>query len=442
MIDRHETFADALRRLMQERGLSLRALEAKVPMSKSKLFELSRPGATVSAEDAEILDVALQSGLTLATAARRAREAAVAKVLLGPNRYTDSAVALGNGFAGQGVSAVDRRDFLQAGMLAPALMVELSRLGLADAMTARGDMSTIEWEEIVMEHGFSYMTTPPSTLLHELLVDVLAIQHAVHGVSEDSSRARDLQRCAALLAALTAMTVANLGQLREGRRWWRTARALADRSTDPTTRAWVRGRELVRAMYEQRPIGMILAMTQSFEAELTGAPREVMPEFLAGKAQALALAGQVEEAGAVLPQFFTVCEGLPTPATSQGTSIFGWSKVRQRFTESFVYSFSGSFELAAAAQDEAVALYPKSYARGPAQIELQRAVCLAQMGDSAAAAGHALQELDRLSAADHIRPIVDLAHRVDSFIPASDARLPEVLSYREYLSTSRQIEAT
>jgi hypothetical protein len=63
------------------------------------------------------------------------------------------------------------------------------------------------------------------------------------------------------------------------------------------------------------------------------------------------------------------------------------------------------------------------------------------MGDSAAAARHALIQLERLPSADHIRPIVDLANRVDDSIPTADAALPDVASYRDFLSTTRQIEA-
>jgi hypothetical protein len=441
MIDRQETFGEALRRLMKEQRHTLRTLEVKANMSKSKLSGMCRPGVAVADEDAQALDAILQSGLTLVSAARRDRQFAVAAVLLGPNRYTDLAVSLSGGGAGQGVSAVDRREFLQAGMLVPAVVLELGRLGLSDAMTSRSDVSAAEWEEIVTEHGFAYMTTSPEHLLEQLMIDVLAIQYAADGEREDSPRARDLQRCAALLAALTAMTVANLGQLREGRRWWRTARLLADKSTDPATRAWVRGREIVRAMYEQRPIEMVLTMAEAYEHELTGAPQDAMPEFLGGKAQALALAGRGDEAGAVLPHFVSVCERLPTRITAQGASIFGWSLDRQRFTESFVHSFLGDYEKAAVAQDAAISLYPKTYVRGPAQIELQRSLCLAKTGDSVGAARHALSVLGQLSAADHIRPIVDLAYRVDASIPASDSQLSEVLGYRDYLSTPRQIEA-
>ncbi|MFG1608599.1 hypothetical protein [Actinoplanes sp. NPDC049265] len=439
MIDRAETFADALRRLMSERQLSLRALEARVPMSKSKLADLRRSGATATEEDASILDTALQSGLTLTTAARRDREAAVAKVLLGPNGYTHAVVALG-GAARQGGSDVNRRGFLQTGVGAATLLLELGRLGLNDAMSSRGELSAAEWEEIVMEHGFGYMTTPPHELLTALMVDVVAIQYAVEGEAHGSLRAKDLQRCAALLAAVTAMTVANLGELREGQRWWRTARDLADRSTDPETRAWVRGREIVRAMYEQRPIGMILHLTATYEGEITAAARDATPEFLGGKVQALALAGRIREADALLPQFAAVCAELPDRLAALGASVFGWSEDRQRFTESFVHSFNGNYAKAAAAQDAAVALYPAEYVRGPAQIELQRALCLARMGDSAAAAAHALHELSRLPSDDHIRPIVDLAHRVERSIVPADSQLPEVSAYREYLTAARQIE--
>ncbi|MET8152070.1 helix-turn-helix domain-containing protein [Actinoplanes sp. NPDC049668] len=441
MIDRDETFADALRRLMRAQELTVRGLESRVPMSRAKLGRLVNGTATVTEEDAAILDDALHAGLTLVIAGRRDREAAAAKVLLGPNRYTDVVVLLGGGTGGQEVSDVDRRGFMRAGLGAATLLLELGRLGLGEAMSSRGDLSAADWEATVTEHGFGYMTTPPHELLKTLMVDVVAIQYAVNGEPEDSVRAKDLQRCAALLAALTAMTVANLGDLREGQRWWRTARDLADRSTDPVTRAWVRGREIVRAMYEQRPIGSILHLTETYEGELAGAPRDAMPEFLGGKAQALALAGRTSEANAVLPVFLTVCADLPARVTSIGASVFGWSEVRQNFTESFVHSFNGNFAQAAAAQDAAVALYPSEYVRGPAQIELQRALCLARMGDSAGAASHALGALSQLPSADHIRPIVDLAHRVDRSIEPADSGLTEVVAYRDYLATTRQIEA-
>lgn len=441
MIDHRETFSEALRRLMKEQQYTFRSLEVEANISKSKLSSMCQPGATIADEDAEALDAILRSGLTLRQAARRDRQLAVAAVLLGRNRYTDLAVSLGGEFAGQGVSAVDRRGFLQAGALVPAVFLELSRLGLSDAMTSRGDLSATEWEEIVTEHGFAYMTTPPDELLEQLMIDVLAIQYAVDGEPEDSGRARDLRRCAALLAALTAMTVANLGRLQEGRRWWRTARNLADKSTDPSTRAWVYGREIVRALYEDRPIGAIIRMINSFEARLPDAPQDAMLEFVTGKAQSLALAGRRDEAEACLPKLEKICGNLPRSVVADGDSIFGWSMDRLRFTESYVYSFIGEYPKAAEAQAAAISLYAPTYARGPAQIELQRAICLAKIGDSTQATAHARVTIGALHSGDLIRPVVDLGFRVLAAIPQKDQSLPEVRNYREFIGSAREIEA-
>jgi tetratricopeptide (TPR) repeat protein len=441
MINRAETFSEALRRLMNERSHTFRTLGAVANMSKSKLGSMCRPGAAVADEDAIALDAVLDSGLTLVSAARRDRQLAVTAVLLGRNRYTDLAVSLSGEFAGQGVSAVDRRGVLQAGLLVPAVVLELSRLGLGDAMASRGAVSAAEWEEIVTEHGFAYMTTPPEEMLEQLMVDVLAIQYAADGEPADSRRARNLQRCAALLAALTAMTVANLGQLREGRRWWRTARSLADKSADSATQAWVYGREIVRALYENRPIGAIIRMIDSFEANLPEAPQNSMLEFVTGKAQSLALAGRRNEAEACLPRLMKICDELPSSLIADGDSIFGWSLDRLKFTESYVYSFIGEYPKAAEAQAAAIELYAPTYARGPAQIELQRSICLAKIGDSTQAATHAKSVIDSLHPGDRIRPVVDLGFRVLTAISQNDQNRPEVRDYKEFLGFAIEIEA-
>jgi hypothetical protein len=88
----------------------------------------------------------------------------------------------------------------------------------------------------------------------------------------------------------------NRGDLIEARRWWRTARLAADRSADPYTMLWVRGREVVRAGYECRPVPVILQLASQAETRLDGVPPEALSEFFTGKAQTLALAGRHTEA--------------------------------------------------------------------------------------------------------------------------------------------------
>jgi len=450
MIHNEEHFGQVLRRLRRERGYTLRDLDELANMSKSKIQYLEQhDGRAVSLEDAHHLDDVLQSGLTLVAAIQRDQLSAltdVARVMLvGPNRYTDLAVTMmTTGIEPQGVNAVDRRTFLQgasAGLAFPALALEATRHGVGIAMSERVDSTVDEWTEIVHEHGFGYMTTPPDEMLEALMIDVVALQYATTDLDDDDSKSRELVRVGALLCALTAMTLANLGRLREGRRWWRTSRKLADQSRDARTQAWVYGREIVRSLYEQRPIGAILKMVDQFESTASTPPQDSMLEFVTGKAQVLALAGRRTEATECLPQLEQICEQLPRSVTADGDSIFGWSMDRLKFTQSYVYSFIGDYPMAAKAQHEAIKLYAPTYVRGPAQIELQRAICLARVGDAAEAASHAEAVISRLAAGDRIRPIIDLGFKVLHSIPSSEQSRPEVRNYREFLGFTKEIEA-
>ncbi|GIE91600.1 helix-turn-helix domain-containing protein [Actinoplanes regularis] len=445
MIDKEEHFGQALRRLRDARGLSVRQLADLVRMSKTKIGYLeSANGRNVDPDDARALDAILGSGITLVTAASRDRIAALPRatraLLTGPNRYTDLGSTLLTAWSDPGgAEPVERRSFLQTGLIFPVLALEVTRHGMGTAMSERADTSVEEWQEIALEHGYNYMTMPPHELLEILMIDMIAIQYATAETDEDT--ARELRRAGALLSALTAMTVANLGQLREGRRWWRTARDLADGAGDPVVSTWVRGREVVRALYEQRPVETVIAMADEYEEMFGDAAPEALPELLGGKAQALALAGRAAEARSYLPKLEEVCAALPRTVMEQGRSVFGWSHDRLRFTQSFVHSFNGDFAKADEARRAAIELYPDTYRRGPAQIELQAAMCLAKIGDASGAARHAQDVLEGLPGADYIRPIVDLSHRVLNAIPASADRLPEVRSYREFLTATPQIRS-
>ncbi|GGL11898.1 hypothetical protein GCM10012284_53290 [Mangrovihabitans endophyticus] len=442
-------FGRTLRHLRIDRGLSLRELAAAANISKSKLQMLeTQDGRNVDEQDATRLDQILRSGVTLGAAAQRDRTAMLPRLAParahGPNRYTDLAVSLLHaGIEPRGVSAVDRRTFLQgasASVAIPAaLALEATRHGLGIALSDRLDNNTDDWEEIVQEHGYGYMSTPPEQLVESLAVDMVALQYALP--PGDTGAARDLRRIAALMATLMAMTLANLGHLNEARRWWRTSRKLADASTDIRTIAWVRGREIVRGLYENRPIGAVLSLVDAFETRFPDAPREALPELIGSKAQALALAGRADEANASVVLLGELYSELPHSMTSDGLTTFSWPEHRLRFAESFVYSFGGDYVRADEAQRTAIALYPETHTRGPAQIELQRALCLARMGDTTQALRHAEQTLTALPPADRIRPIVDLGQRVLSSIAPAEHERPEALAYRDLLRTTTQIEA-
>jgi len=346
----------------------------------------------------------------------------------------------------EGWNDMHRRTFVLAagglaglGLAAPALTLETMRHGLTLTLAQQRAETTVdEWQEIVTEYGYSYMTAAPADLLDSLVTDVLGIQYAIahhHDGHGDEAVLRELRRAGALLAAFMAMTVANLGQMRHAERWWRSARRIAHHSGDVATVTWVRGREVGRALYEQRPLGMILRLADEAEAHADGAPLRALPELVSGKAQALALAGHTDDAKAALHHLREIHAALPSEATTDSATIFAWAEDRLRTTESFVYSQLGDVEQATVAQDRALAAYPSTNRRGPAQIELQRALCLVRGRAVTEGVRHAQSVMAALSPTDYIRPIFDLGHRVLEAVPVDQRASAAATELRGYLTT-------
>ncbi len=314
--------------------------------------------------------------------------------------------------------------------LLEAIRHELHR-SLADE---RATATVDEWQQIAWDYGQTYLTTAPAALLPALIVDLHGVQLAIDRHPDETAQ-RNLAQASALLAAFTAQAAANLGDLIEAQRWWRTARLTADESADPWTMFWVRGREVVRAGYEHRPIRAILQLVNETEARLQEAPPEVLPQFFGGKAQTLALAGRHREAEQALCQVYEWTSKLPA-SMAHRDSLFDIAEANVRFTESFVYSHGGNYTRAEQAAQAALALYPDSNLRGPAEIELQRALCLVRSGDLAQGARHAQTIITNLPVMHRIRTVADLAEKVHGSIPAHQRRQSWAKEYGECLEVS------
>ena len=340
-----------------------------------------------------------------------------------------------------GEEMLKRRAFVQAAVLArlglgvggiaailEAVRHELDR-SIADE---RGAAGVDEWQAIALDHGQAYLVTAPATLLQMLIVDLHGLELAMQRHPDERAQ-RELVRVGALLAAVTAHTVADLGGLVEARRWWRSARRAADEAADPYTVFWVRGLEVVHAGYERRPVEATLRLVAEAEArfDLTAAPPAVLSEFLSGKAQTLALAGRHGEAERVLCQV----RELPMSAAHRD-SMFDFAEENLRYTESFVYSHAGRFAEAEQAQQAALTLYTDSNPRDPAKIELQRALCLVRSGDFAQGAGHAQAIITDLPMMHRCRVFADLGQKVLGAIPAGERRHSWAQEYRECLESS------
>ncbi len=341
-----------------------------------------------------------------------------------------------------GEDVMERRALiLQAAVLAglgvsgTAAILEAVRHGLSRSLAdERATADVDEWQAIALEYGQTYPVTAPTTLLQALIVDLHGVQLAIHRHPDEAAQ-RKLLQASALLAAFTAQTVANLGDLIEAQRWWRTARLTADEADDPYTMFWIRSREVVRAGYERRPVGAILGLVNEAEARLDGAPPEVLPQFFSGKAQTLALAGQHGEAEQTLYQVHECFSKLPAPPAHRDSS-FDYAEENLRFTESFVYSHAGNFAKADQAQQAALNLFADSNLRSPAQIQLQQALCLVRSGDFAHGTRHAQTTITNLPVMHRIRPVADLGQKVLAAIPAHERRQSWAKEYDEFLGVS------
>jgi hypothetical protein len=316
----------------------------------------------------------------------------------------------------------------------PAGALEAARHELNGAIAQeRASADVSEWHAIAVEYGAAYLTTAPADLLSSLGRDFAGLRLALsrHG---DDAAARELCRVAALLAAFTAQTIGNMGHFHETGRWWRTARAAADRSGDPECMLWVRGREIVRAM-DHRPPAAVLGLIDEAEA-LAGQAPQIVPELLGGKAQTLALAGgrqrQVRDTLTQLREHF---DALPASSAGYSGSLLSWGEERLHNTEAFAYSRLGDLTGTDNARLAALALYKSSAnVRWAAGVEMDLAFCLVRSGDVAGGTSHARTVITGLPAAQRTEPVFGHARSVLDAIPEPERRRPDAQEYQEWLN--------
>jgi hypothetical protein len=297
----------------------------------------------------------------------------------------------------------------------------------------RAGADAAEWQEIAQDYGESYPVAAPAELIEPLMVDMLGVQAAIRR-NERTPAQRDLLQVAAILSAFIAQTVANLGQPLEARRWWRTAKNAADRSGDPYTALWVRGREIIRAI-ESRPIPAILQLIGEAEGIASQAPPEATLELVAAKAQTLALAGRGSEATEAL--YILRKRFGESPAGFSG-NILSWGQERLHGTESFAYSRIGKLPEAEIATSDGLQLYARngnSSIRHRAGLQLSLAFALISSGDVNEGLSHARACLSILPESHRDAHLVDYGRKLLDIVPLSDQQRPIVQEYREWVGS-------
>ncbi|GLZ08737.1 hypothetical protein Acsp03_62030 [Actinomadura sp. NBRC 104412] len=359
----------------------------------------------------------------------------------------DQLALFGEGPNGPSEEFNDERRQLLAGLAAlsveSAVPHDLEPIRQALTRALPGGMSkhlVADWEEIAYEHGHAFLTTPPRLMLPTLAQDLVHLQHIIRDTKGTGLRSlrQSLSGPAAKLAALVAMTVATLGDPRQARDWWKTARHTADASTDLNLRVWVRGHEAMSALYSLRPIPLVLRLADEAIGLAGESGGAAMMEAMASRAQALAILGRAAEAENVIHELETQFARLPQAPVEDRLRTGAWPETGLHHTAAFTYSYTGSYPLAERAQEAALALYPETMPRQRAQIELLRAKCLIGSGDVATGVEHAARTVQALPLEQRTTTIRRGARMVLEAVPEADrVALGE---YREVLALPAAID--
>ncbi|MCW3045148.1 MAG: helix-turn-helix domain protein [Actinobacteria bacterium] len=334
---------------------------------------------------------------------------------------------------------VNRRALLKllggAALVAPfGGHLEHLRRGLDGALGAPTSAADIEeWEYTASRYASEVGYLPYVQVLPALIADLAEVQARLVRAPE-ALRPRMAHVCGQL-SALMAIALFDNGDPEGARRYWRTAVRAADESGDATLRSHVRAKRAVYALYEPPSALPALMLSEEAIAAGKGGSHAGVASGHAIRAQALALLGRHDEARSALGDLDEVFARLPDSTVADCTSEWGWSEQRLRHVQSWVHSHAGRLDEAVAAQDAALALYPASAFRGPAQVQLHRAMCVVAAGDPSEGARYTVRTLQALP--QHCRDNT-VIHRtavlVLGAIPERARTLPAVAEARELLA--------
>ncbi|MBN1174078.1 MAG: hypothetical protein JXA67_18035, partial [Micromonosporaceae bacterium] len=309
---------------------------------------------------------------------------------------------------------------------------ESLRHRLARSATDSDQVDLAEWEQIAWDYGTSTATTAPRDLLEDLTVDLALAQEHLGRLHTEADR-HTMHRVMAQLCGFLAQATSDLGNPRISLRWWRTAKRLADASTEPSVRVWVRGREIIHGLYDHRPLTELLDAAEETMA-ITAVPGMGSGSVYAARAQTLALLGRPAEALKALDQVRDVFERLPAAITGDPMSAYTWPEVRLWHTASFVHTYLGNTRQAEVAHANALARYPRQQSAGCVQVRLHQALCLVRQGDVSQGVQHAHLVLDGLPATHRIGMVREVAHHVLQAVPSVEHRRGDVAALRHEIS--------
>ena len=131
------------------------------------------------------------------------------------------------------------------------------------------------------------------------------------------------------LSVIVALSLVASGHALLSRRWWASAQRAADESRDPDTRVLTRAWDIVNGCYDGRRPDAVVTISEEV-LPLVARPSAATCGLLAGRAQALSLAGRHDEAVATVRHLSEQIEKLPATVVGDVESLWGWPEHRLR----------------------------------------------------------------------------------------------------------------
>ena len=393
-------FGQILRQHRQSRGLSLRQLGGLTQFGFTFLSQVERGERKATEKLARRCDDALEASGALIDAYREEQA---------------------------GESDMQRRTVLRAmGALAasplPLVQWEALRHGIGTAV----DPDVDQWDQVVADYGLAYYQMQADQVMDNLRADLTVLQALI---TVSTGPARDqLLRAASHLSVIVALKMAAASNTLAAGRWWRDAHQYAAASGDPDTIVLTRAWQVVNGCYNGRAASRAVAIADDALPLVDGKASAASCGLLAGRAQALSLAGRHAEAVKTVRQLTLLAAQLPTAVIDAVDSLWGWPEHRLRHPEAWVYAHAGQLPEANRAQELAVKLYPAPMARLRTQVRLHHAAALIRNGhilDGLRLAADLLQELPHEQHNAVLRAVV---HQVIDAVPVEERSRP---AYRE-----------
>jgi tetratricopeptide (TPR) repeat protein len=295
-----------------------------------------------------------------------------------------------------------------------------------------------QWEDTAGGYGRQYRSVPPLRLLCDLLLDLGDVRRMLEERQPVESAER-LCRLAAKLAALSGMTMINIGDQRLARSFFRTARLAADETGDRYLRGWVAVRESMVPLYYGDPgEAAFLARAGGDLAGRGSCVASAMAPVMEARALARLVSGgygsareALARARAALDRAHLALGGLGGEVRSD--TAFGYTERQLLFHQGDTLVTLGDHKGAQDAFEQSLRLYPQAEILDRSLITFGQARCRLAADEPEEALRLSRDTVLALPRQHRSGLVVRTARSLGESVAAKHGDLPAIREYREAL---------